>query len=320
MEWIWLAKWFGGIEWTIPTIGTAIAGTVGFIATCYKLYDRWSTREERRLKLLHQYLDKEEEDITARRKLVLSSIERSRYQHLDTSGLDVGAEIDGILSFIERGLFDQAENEFRALATRISSKQALVAKHTEDLKLHLATVNVMLAAICDRTSKAKEGLDFVSAALQTDANDKDALKYAGQLYVKCGDSGNAIASFTRLKQRATGAENDIYRANAWEGIALTHLQADPPDYVQALSSFENALQNLHKLAPANKDAFSEGRINTKMADIYVANGAEEERQAALNHYKRGINNFKLADRGVAQDEVRRIQQKIRELENRKERA
>jgi hypothetical protein len=86
-----------GIKWTLPLIITATVSTLGGLLTLYKLVERWQTRNARRLDMLREYLDKEEKDISSRRKNVLDNIRMSEHSFLSDKKFDVGAEIDRAL-------------------------------------------------------------------------------------------------------------------------------------------------------------------------------------------------------------------------------
>ena len=94
---------FMWVKWTIPLIATAIAGTIGAIATLYKLIERWLTREQRRLDMLHTYIDKEEKNITGKRPQVFVGIQQAQHSLLAEKNFDVGAEIDEAITLLDAG-------------------------------------------------------------------------------------------------------------------------------------------------------------------------------------------------------------------------
>ena len=115
---------FLGIQWTWLTIIALVAGGVPVVLGIQKLHFRWTTRKERRHNLLHEYLDEEEKDVSAKRRSVLDSIRKTQHSYLEPREFDVGREIDLAIVLLNSGHPEQASAKLAELEKRLETNQA----------------------------------------------------------------------------------------------------------------------------------------------------------------------------------------------------
>jgi len=160
-----------GIKWTLPLIITATVSTLGGLLTLYKLVERWQTRNARRLDMLREYLDKEEKDISSRRKNVLDNIRMSEHSFLSDKKFDVGAEIDRVIDLLDRGYPQLASGKLAELEKRLETNERMLRKRADDLQKHKASVHIFLGALADRNENSTLGLEYIDKALELDQSD-----------------------------------------------------------------------------------------------------------------------------------------------------
>jgi tetratricopeptide (TPR) repeat protein len=292
----------GGIKWT-PTMVTAIVGgSLTAIGTLYKLIERWRTRKARRLAMLREYLDKEEKDISARRPVVLETIRMSELSFLSEKKLDVGAEIDQAIQLLDREYPQAASGKLAELETRLENDEKLLRKRADDLKKHIASVHIFLAAVADRNKNSKMGLEYIDKAIDFDGADLDL--------------DGAEQSFTRLKNYSKGNENANYRADAYLGLATVSFKREPPLIDDVIRSLGTALQNMSIVPASSQDHFTLAQIHRLHGDVYNQPGASDpDRAKATANYRKAINalNQIPKKRKLVDWESQEIQSKIVQL-------
>lgn len=299
---------FLGLQWTWQLIGTLIAGAVPAIATLYKLHERWTTREERRLQMLRDYLDKEERSISAKRKSILKSITATSQSYLTGREFDVGQELDHAIGHLSNGYPELAAAKLTEIEKRLEQNESLLRKRTEDLEKHRASVHVFIAALADQSKNTELGLEHIAKALQYDNTDLDAIKYQSVLLLGKGDFDRASQGFNRLKQYSNGNDNAGYRADAYLGLATAAMKGGMPDLGQALDHLKNALQNLNRLPASEQDAYTRAQVHRTRGTILADQSWQGyDRILAAQSYgsalgaleqiplKRGKVDFEIAD-------------------------
>lgn len=280
---------FLGIQWTLLTIVTGIIGAIPTLGAGYKLYDRWIHREERRLAMLRYYLDKEEKNISAKRKRVLDSIRIAGQSYLTEREFDVGHEIDQTIVLLDSGNPELAAAKLTMLENRLASSEALLTKRADDLARHRASVHIFIAALADKSKNTMLGLAHIAKALDYEGTDVDALKYQSILLLANGDLDQAERSFNKLRQSSTGPQNAGYRADAYLGLATIELRREPPRRDQALSYLATALNNLNSLRPLEQDKYALGQIHKLQAEIYAdRTWRDSDTSRAIDYYSNAL--------------------------------
>jgi predicted Zn-dependent protease len=274
---------FLGIKWTLPLIGSAVVGFATFAGACYKIYERWTTREARHLSLLHEYLDKEEKEISSRRREVLTSIGLSHHSYLTDQKLDVGDEIDDAVKLLDRGRPDRAEARLKELLKKIQNNANILERRINDLKKHERSVNIFLAAIADNSGNIDSGLSYISDALLSDNRDLDALRFKGLLLMQKGELSLAEQTFDKLRINSTGSASN--RAEAYFGLACSAVKRGTASYPDAERALANALANLNGLAPNDQSPLIKIGVHQMLGDIYATEGWDQHnRQLAIDSF------------------------------------
>ena len=277
---------FFWVKWTIPLIAAAIAGTIGAIATLYKIYERWSTREQRRLDMLHEYLDKEERNITAKRTEVFTGIQQAHSSILAGKRFDVGAEIDEAIRLLDNGKPHRAAGRLAELEKKLELNASILERRAEDLRRHKASVQIFQAALAEQDAKPDVGLDHIARALQSNARDLDALKYQGVLYLSQGELENAERAFDRLRQFSVGDDNLGPRADAHLGLASVHIARGVSSYGDAFQSLTTALNNLMRLPPSAQDRLTKAYIHQQFGLVLNSDWDGADAEGAREHLQR----------------------------------
>lgn len=309
-----------GIKWTITLIITAIGGTIGATLTLYKLIERWLTRKARRLDMLREYLDKEEKDISSRRKNVLDNIRMSEHSFLSDKKFDVGAEIDRAIDLLDRGYPQLAGGKLAELEKKLETNEAMLRRRADDLKKHKASVHIFLAAVADRNKNGTLGLEYIDKALDLDQSDLDALKYKGLLLLHKGDLDGAERGFDKLRQRSNGRENASYRADAHLGLGTVKFERGNEYFDGALQSLLTALTNLNSVPASEQDHYTCAQVYLLQGKIYAApagggwQGTDPAK--ALENYRRAANSLNQVPkkRKVVESDIVDVQSKIERLE------
>jgi tetratricopeptide (TPR) repeat protein len=257
-----------GLKVTLALVFTVVGGLIGVGLAAYKLFERWLTRNERRLDMLRDYLDREEKDITGRRTAVLNGIRLSEHAYLSEKKLDVGAEIDRAIDLLDRGYPHAAAAKLTELEERLLKDELMLRKRADDLKRHTRSVRIFLGALADREDNPVLGLAYIDKVLNEDTSDLDALKYKALLLLSRGELDNAEKAFDRLRQKASGQENACYRADAYLGIATVKYRRGSLD--TALQSLGTALTNITAVPSAEQDHYTFSRIYSLQGDIYAS--------------------------------------------------
>lgn len=318
-EWMW-------VKWTIPLIATAIAGTITAIATLYKLHERWATREQRRLDMLHEYVDKEEKNITEKRKAVLAGIQAVQACYLEEKKFDVGAEIDEAIKLLDKGRPDRAVGRLAELSKKLDANAAILERRASDLRKHMASVQIFMAALADADGDPAKGLGYVTQAIQNDAYDADALKYQGLLYLNKAAPANsgepwhqldldaAERSFDRLRQYSNGSA--AYRADAYLGLGSVALQRGAEAYDEAERRLNNALQNLNSLPPAEQDQLTRAHVHQQLGTLFrKTDWGKANIATATDHFEKALAALNKIQkrRGIAAKRHRDVTQALHEL-------
>jgi tetratricopeptide (TPR) repeat protein len=307
-----------GFEITIASIFTAAGGlfTVGLGA--YKLFDYWRHREQRRLDMLREYLDREEKNITGRRSAVLNSIRLSEHAYLSEKKLDVGAEIDLAIDQLDRGYPQAAAAKLDELEKRLLVDERMLRKRAEDLQRHTRSVRIFLGALADRENNPTRGLVYIDKALGDDAWDLDALKYKALLLLNKGELDNAEKAFDRLRQKANGQENACYRADAHLGTARVKFARGPESFNVALQSISNALANINAVPSVEQDHCTFSEIYTLQAEIYASTDwSDADAAKAIENYRKAREALSLIPkkRETLEKRIRVIEDKMGGLQN-----
>ncbi len=257
---------FLGWKWTFPILLTVIAGAFGGAKGLYWIYDRWSTRDKRRLDMLHAYLDKEEKDITSKRRHVLNGITLIDPSYLRDKKLDVGSEIDAAVSLLDSGRPHRAEARLNELREKIRSNSKILARRIADLEKHERSVNIFLAAVSDQTNKTDVGLNYISDALASDNYDADALRYKGYLLLKKGEFGPAKQAFDKLKTNS--AQGTIGKAEGHLGLASVAMARSPISFDEAAQSLRNAFSNLNDASLEQETILTRATIHQQLGRLH----------------------------------------------------
>ena len=291
---------FMWVKWTIPMISTAIVGAIGAGFTLYKLHERWTTREERRLQILHTYIDKEERNITGKRPDVLSGIQEASNTSLIEKNFDVGAEIDEAIALLDAGKGHRAAGRLMELDRKLEANAAILERRAADLRKHKASVQVFLAALADADNNPTLGLNHIKNALQNDIRDLDALKYQGLLQLRIGELDLAHQSFDRLRVYNDGSA--AYRADAHLGLASVCICRGAAHYDEAIRRLNTALANIHGLPPSAQDPITRSYIYQQLGFVHNDKAwTGSDSALALQHYSQAlaILNTLPRRRGVA---------------------
>lgn len=306
-----------GVKITVAHAFTFVAGVFTVSLAAYKLIERWMTRKRRRLDMLREYLDREEKDITGRRPAVLNGIRLSEHSYLSEKKLDVGAEIDRAIDLLDRGYPHAAAGKLAELENRLLTDEPMLRRRADDLKLHTRSVRIFLGALADRENKPDLGLEHIDKALNDDGSDLDALKYKALLLLKKGELDNAERFFERLRQRANGAENACYRADAHLGIATVKFQRGAANYDGAAQSLSTALSNINAVPSADQDHYTFAEIYVLQGDIYASTEwGSTDRGRALESYRRAREALNLIPnrREVLETKIKDIDSKVGSLQ------
>lgn len=230
------------VKWTVPLLATAVAGTITAIATTYKLYERWVTREQRRLEMLHTYIDKEEQDISARRRRILRGIQQTTEGYRSEKKFDVGAEIDEALELLNRDKPQRAFGRLLELEKKLVENITLLEKRVDDLHGHASSTRVFLAVLAHADGRRDVARDYVRLALQHNPRDLDALQLQGQLHFEDGELAESARLFERLRLYSNGSA--AFRTEAYLGLARICLHEG--DVTGAAQKIGTALQNFQQ--------------------------------------------------------------------------
>lgn len=287
---------FLGVAWTVPLLLTAGGGLVGAAASIYKIVDLWSNREERRLALLHDYLDKEERDISAKRPAILKGIQLAHHSFVDDKNLDVGNELDEALALLDQGRPDRSEARLQELLKKIRSNSKLLSRRVEDLSKHERSVNIFLSALSERNDRTDAGLSFANDALASDANDLDALKYKGTLLLKRGELGPAESAFEKLKNRCNDEPTRAlaHRADAYLGLGCVEEKRGVANYVEAERLLNLAISNLNKIVPAEQNMITKASVHQILARLYL------HKDSPINDAEKAKGNYEQAFEALEQ--------------------
>lgn len=281
--------WFEifGLKITYLSVGAAIVGSIPAVAAMHRAYDWWVTREERHLALLHEYLDKEEKNISARRRDVLDSISLAHHSYLDDKRLDVASEIDDAVIQLDQGRPDRAQARLKELLKKVRSNTTILERRVVDLRKHERSLNIFLAAVEDSQGQTRSGLDYVEAALQSDGYDPDALKYKGLLLAKDGDLPRAEQAFNKLLQNATG--NKAERAEAYCGLGSIAMHRGVAYYDEAGNYLKNALNNLNGLPPSEQSSLTKAVAHELLGKLLETGGWSGHSPVdAKQHFERSL--------------------------------
>jgi hypothetical protein len=307
-----------GFPITIGSIFTAVGGLLTVGLGAYKLFDYWRTREQRRLDMLREYLDREEKNITGRRSAVLSSIRLSEHAYLAEKKLDVGAEIDRAIDLLDRGYPQTAAAKLGELEQRLLADERMLRKRADDLQRHTRSVRIFLGALADRESDPVRGLGYIDKALSDDASDLDGLKYKALLLFHKGELDNAWSVFDRLRVKAAGTENACYRADAHLGFAKVKAARGAENLGAALQSISTALANLSQVPSAEQDHLTFSEIYELQAKIYAsADWPGTDTAKAIENYRKAQEalNHIPKKRGSLEKRMRLIEDKMGGLQS-----
>jgi tetratricopeptide (TPR) repeat protein len=308
-----------GIKWTVTLVVAAIGGSLTGLLTLYKLIERWLTREERRLDILREYIDKEEKNITARRRGVLSSIRTASHSYLSDKKLDVGAEVDSAIDLLDRGYPELASGKLTELEKRLQTNEAILRKRADDLEKHIASVRIFLAAIADKCEKPELGLDYIDKAINYDRLDLDALQYKGLLLLNKGDLGGAELAYDKLRQTSTGQENASYRADAYLGLAGVNFKRGPNHFSEVARQLGNAIQNMSLVPALAQDHHTFAQIYQLQGQIFGMDEWDGTDQAkAIESYKNALNSLnQIPNKREALDlDIRKVKRELELLQPR----
>jgi hypothetical protein len=299
-----------GVKMTWPVIGSAIVGLITAAGGLYKIIERWNTREERHLSLLHEYLDKEEKNISARRRGVLTSIHLGHHAYLADQKLDVGHEIDEAVGLLDNGRPDRAEARLKELLKKIQENTKVLDRRIGDLKKHERSVNIFLAAIADQEGQIDKGLSYIADALISEKTDVDALKYKGLLLLQKGELDLAGQTFERLRVASTGSA--VNRAEAHFGIASVAVQRGIAHYEDAERALGNSLTNLNGLPPQEQSPLTKVGVHQLLGKIYETEGwGQHDPQQAKANYQKA-----MATLGALNAKNRTVSQRMTHLSSR----
>lgn len=308
---------FLGIEWTWASIGTALIAAIPAFAALYKIWDRWVTRERRRLDMLHEYLDKEEKDITGKRRTILSGIQSAINSYLPEKKFDVGAELDQAIELLDSGLIDRARGRLSELDKKLNANASILERRASDLRKHRSSVQIFLASIAEGDSDPNIGLNHIANALTHNHRDQDALKLEGLLLLKKGDLDQAEASFDKLRRCSNGDENAAYRADAHLGLANVSIARGVAHYGSAVNSLRTALDNIGDVPPSARDPISEAYIFQQLGIAHNNPAfADFDQSAALGYFRdaQRILGEIPKRRGLARERYHEVYKAIMDLD------
>lgn len=240
--------------------------------------------------MLHDYLDKEQKDISSKRQLILEGIRSSPNAFLADKCLDVGVELDESLSLLDSGRPDRAQARIAELLKKIRNNYGVLERRVEDLKKHERSLNIFLAAIADRNGKFGDGLILANEALASDSRDFDALKLKGHLLIKTGELELAEQMFEKIRVQVGSS---AYRAEAYLGSALVNKSRGPRSFDQADQALLNASRNLNRIAVPEQDFTAKATVYETWGDLYATKSWRLADDAkAISHYQTAAESIK----------------------------
>ena len=299
---------FFGIKITWVFIFSTLAASVPILVAFYKFVDRWQHREERRLEMLRLYLDKEEKDISSKRKPILRSIQNSSQSYLTDREFNVGNELDAAVGLLDAGHPEEAAAKLAVLEKRLANNCAILKARAEHLDNHRASVQVFLAALADKAGNSDIGLEHVSQALSRNNSDLDAIKYQSNLYLSRGIPEQAGDSFAKLLRLSNGTQNASYKADAYLGLATVEAKLRPSNFDEILRNLDNSLSNRNRVLPKEQDFYARAQAHRMKGDLHsVTAWAGYDLEVARQSYfkaldalqqipnKRGKVDFEIQD-------------------------
>ena len=259
---------FFGIKITWVVIFSALVAAVPAVIALYKFYDWFQHREERRLQLLHSYLDKEEKNISAKRTQILRSIQNASQSYLTDREFDVGKEINDAVGLLDGGHPEEAAAKLMVLEKRLADNSGILKARSEHLEKHRASVHIFLAALANKAENSDAGLEYVSKAMSHNNSDLDAIKYQSALLLGKGMLEQAETSFNRLLRLSTGGINANYRADAYLGLATLAAKRGPSNFDEVLRNLNNSLSNQNGVSPLDQDMYARAQANRMKGDIH----------------------------------------------------
>lgn len=306
-----------GIRWTFPLLVTVVGGTLTALLTLYKLVERWNTREQRRLDMLREYIDREEKNISSRRKGILDSIRMSRHSYLSDKKLDVGAEIDRAIQLLDRGYPELASGQLKELEKRLDTNEKVLRRRADDLQKHMASVQIFLAAIADRCAEPNIGLAHIDKAISYDRLDLDALHYKALLLLNRGDLPGAEQAYDLLRKNSNGQENASYRAYAYFGLGTVNFKRGSAYFLDAARSLANALQNMSLVPSSEQDHYAIAQIHALQGRLLsTADWEGYEPRKAMECFGKALNSLNQVPnkREAVSLEIRDVKAAIQQIQ------
>jgi len=288
--------------WDVSKVFATIASIVSIVGGITTVWWRHQTHESRRLRLIKDFLENRQTQISNARPLILDRISNSESRKTFSSEPDVAKEISAIRDLIENYEISTAQDRLESLQERISEKIDFIAKYKSELDAHRATASLILAAIADRKGQAEIGLKHISEAKPVLGDDPELLLYEGLLNLRRQSWTAAKDIFYSLETMATGADARHLKARGAEGRAdaLSAMKATD----EAVQAYKLAIQRMNQAHSHLKDQIVLGRLHRKMANALLSKQDPSELQLACDNAKVSIKILSTISRGTAARELR----------------
>lgn len=292
----------------LAILASLVTITGGITAIVWRI----KTWNRRRLKLLEEFLEEREGNVSSRKFDLLRKVADSEYSVPTPGEPDVSKEVEVAIQLLDRDDVQAAQRRLETLQERIVEKRDFIQRYSDDLNRHHANVSLFLAAIADRRNDAETGLRQITKAKSLLGSDLDVLKYEGLLQLRDKNWIDAKNTFTKLENQATGTEARHYKAEGADGRgdALRGLQ----QVEDAIEAYGLALDRMAQAEPIHRHPLFQGTVLLKVAKLQKGKGDEASLRMARNNVESALTAFKSSNRIAAGDHVKTAEALRKEID------
>jgi len=294
-----------GIDGTLPKVLAIIATLVTIGSGVITIVWRVRTWNKRRIKLLKEFLEERDDNVSERRPDFLRKVADAQYSVPAPGEPDVSKEVEGAIQLLDRNNVRAAQRRLEALQESILEKRDFIQRYSEDLSRHHANVSLFLAAIADRRNDPETGLGHISEAKSVLGGDLDVLKYEGLLQLKSKNWSGARDTFIRLEAQATGIDTRHYKAEGADGRGDALRGLDQVD--DAIDAYAVALTRMAQAEPRHRHPMFQGSASLKIAELQAGKGDQASLLLARRNVADALTALRSSNRSAAQEQIARAE-------------
>jgi len=302
-----LLTWLSKIETNITALQVVqgVAAFLGIILSTLGIVKAWRYAEKRLGKRLEEFLDAQEDKISAARQSLQIAQKRRSFGQDGPTALPTRRDLKVALEPLGTSLLFSSKRALNSALKRTTDREDLANKKRDLHAKQKAMVHLLLGAVASSQNDHDGARRNFNAALLIDDHDVEAIEYLGFEYLRTDDGDQALVQFEKLEKIARARGDALLVSKALRNCGLAQLKPPNLSHHNANLAYLNAIREFPSTGPALELALIHelrGMTNLRPSRMKLATKCFEQAQLGYSALRRGWNR----DAAAARSGLKRI--------------